>query len=215
MPRLRVCSCGSYLRERASFSVDNRCGLLADTVALKTGDTAFLAYTASRTTETRERPNTVSGRLPGLGVKVGARVRRSARLFQEEGEYEYASYKQDGEHSKEARLEPAVLYQPLHEAAGEGGTQEGPGSFIPVTCPNLSDPCGKHVRKHSGRANEGACPKDTRSCGRPSSNEGLENACTVAGVFISLAGFPESVPANVAKVIAGGGAAAAATCRAL
>jgi hypothetical protein len=40
-------------------------------------------------------------------------VALTLRVYQEEGGYERASYNKDGEHSKEARIEPAVLYQPL------------------------------------------------------------------------------------------------------
>jgi hypothetical protein len=44
-------------------------------------------------------------------------------VFEEEGEYEYASYIKDSEDGKqEAHVEPAILVQPLHEA-GEGGTK--------------------------------------------------------------------------------------------
>jgi RHS repeat-associated protein len=139
--------------------------------------------------------------------------------WEEEGGYEYISdHSGDTPGKEEPHIEPAALVQPLQAEASEGGDGGGSeGLRIPVAggCPSTSDPCYKHIRHHSGSANEGACPKDSRSCGRPSSNEGIENACTVVGVFVSLAGIPESIPANVAKAIAGGGAGAAAACRAL
>ena len=108
--------------------------------------------------------------------------------LQEESSYEYAAYHKGAkqEHN-EPHIEPAVLVQPLHAEAGEGsgGEGESEGFRIPVAggCPSTSDPCYKHIRHHHGSANEGACPRDTRSCGRPDGGEPwrtIEEAISIA-----------------------------------
>jgi hypothetical protein len=125
----------------------------------------------------------VSANLRGVFVHI----RRRWQSFQEEGEYEYVAYHKDGspEH-QEARLEPAVLYQPLKAEAGpagegEGGSGESEGFRIPIAggCPSTKDPCYKHIRHHGGSANEGACPNGQRSCGRPAGGgpEAVKNIC--------------------------------------
>ena len=57
-----------------------------------------------------------------------------SQRYEEEGEYEYAAYHQAGEggqvRKQEARVEPAVLVQPLTaDAAGEKKGQQG-GSVV-------------------------------------------------------------------------------------
>jgi hypothetical protein len=139
--------------------------------------------------------------------------------LEEEGGYEYATYQHGGESGQEEHhIESGVLYQPLGaEAASEATTQFG--SATPLCEAVAEGPCARSVPDDHSPDVESECNKTGQDCGRrrsrPSHNEGLKNACTVAGVLISLAGFPESVPANVAKVISGGGAAAAAACRQL
>jgi hypothetical protein len=112
---------------------------------------------------------------------------------QEEGEYEYVSDHQSGKEGKaEAHIEPAVLYQPLWaeagEGSGEGGGGESEGFRIPVAggCPSTSDPCYKHIRHHSGRANEGSACGRRSGCG---GGGGSGSACEfVAGGLGGIAG---------------------------
>jgi RHS repeat-associated protein len=113
---------------------------------------------------------------------------------EEEGEYEYAAYHKDGspEH-QEARVEPAVLYQPLKAEAGpadggEGGGGETEGFRIPIAggCPSTKDPCYKHVRHHSGSANEGSACGRRSGCGGGGGNAG-DTCRTVAGATGPLA----------------------------
>ena len=69
--------------------------------------------------------------------------------------YEWASYNKDGEHSKEARIEPAVLYQPLGEAGSgklaEHGQPEHGGSTHDVSGDGCGDGgyCGGHWVRRS------------------------------------------------------------------
>jgi RHS repeat-associated protein len=61
--------------------------------------------------------------------------------WEEEGSYQWASYNKDGEHGKEARLEPAVLYQSLGAASSElseHGSSEHGGNYRDVS----GDGCG-------------------------------------------------------------------------
>jgi hypothetical protein len=69
---------------------------------------------------------------------------------QEEGGYEYASYNKGGEKSKEPRIEPAVLYQPLGEATG-GELAEHGGSTHDVSGDGCGDGgyCGGHWVRRS------------------------------------------------------------------
>jgi len=64
-------------------------------------------------------------------------------LWEEEGEYEYASYHQGAkEGHAEARIEPAVLYQPLREAtSGEAGGALG--LTVPLCKAGLEGPCAR------------------------------------------------------------------------
>jgi RHS repeat-associated protein len=81
--------------------------------------------------------------------------------------------------------------------------------------PNVQSECNRSgqgcpgCRSGGSRNKKGECQKGS------SPNTGLQNACEVAGVFVSLMGFPESVPTNVAKTISLGGASAAVACRSL
>ena len=120
---------------------------------------------------------------------------RITRTPQEEGEYEWASYNKDGEHSKEARLEPAVFYQPLGEAVasqGEAGAGEKsppplcrPGSAGPCAldtggsgrCIGHSHYCKRHVHGPQHGENEAAC-----------GDLGGSIAGTIGGVFGDLPG---------------------------
>jgi hypothetical protein len=61
---------------------------------------------------------------------------------EEEGEYEWASYNKDGEHSKEARIEPAVLYQPLGEAGSGELAEHGQPEHGGTTHDASGDGCG-------------------------------------------------------------------------
>jgi hypothetical protein len=95
----------------------------------------------------------------------------TARCPEEEGGYEYISDHHSGQGGKEEpHVESAVLVQPLQAEAGEGGGDGEPEGFrIPVAggCPSTKDPCYKHIRHHSGSADEGGCPRGSRgkSCG--------------------------------------------------
>lgn len=101
-----------------------------------------------------------------------------------------------------------------------GGGQVRIGGVLFFTAPydgspNVQSECNKSGQNCSGCRSGGKRNKKGECQPGKSSNEGLKSACAVAGVFISLASFPESVPANVAKAIAAGGAGAAAACRLL
>ena len=111
-----------------------------------------------------------------------------------------------------ARLEPAVLYQPLQEATSLGGLEEGEGVEMPVAggCPSTSDPCYKHIQHHSGSANEGGtgCPHQG-GC----SHGGSTNVCNIIG-WVSIVGGPFIPEATViAKgITVGAGAGLKAVC---
>lgn len=115
---------------------------------------------------------------------------------QEESGYEYVSDHHGSEHGKEEpHVEPAVLVQPLHAEAGEGGEGGGNGESegfrIPVAggCPSTKDPCYKHIRHHSGSATEGGCPSGSRgkSCGGGGGGNAGDTCRTVAGATGPLA----------------------------
>jgi hypothetical protein len=61
---------------------------------------------------------------------------------EEEGGYDWASYNKDGEHSKEARLEPAVLYQPL---VSEALSDEATTGAVPLCEDTTSAGCTRDV----------------------------------------------------------------------
>jgi RHS repeat-associated protein len=69
--------------------------------------------------------------------------------YEEEGEYEYASYSRGGENGKEeAHTEPAVLYQPLGEASrwesGDGGVMPQSGA-AQLCSGSVAEPCRHNV----------------------------------------------------------------------
>jgi hypothetical protein len=135
------------------------------------------------------------------------RSQADLRDLQEEGEYEYAAYHKDGspEH-QEARVEPAVLYQPLKAEAGpadggEGGGGETEGFRIPVAggCPSTKDPCYKHVRHHSGSANEGSACGKRSGCGGGGVPSGAE--CRTAAAVSTAPGMFSGPPGWFAIVV--------------
>jgi hypothetical protein len=113
------------------------------------------------------------------------------RSPQEEGGYEYASYHPKAENSEkdEAHAEAIALYQPIGEEASQSSGGESGGSFFFIGAGH-----GSHRPRHghSGSANEGGCPADSRgrSCG---SRGGGAVTCgdvgaAVGGVFGGLGG---------------------------
>jgi hypothetical protein len=114
-------------------------------------------------------------------------------VFEEEGSYEYASDHQGTKSAKEEpHVEPAILVQPLEAEAGEGGDGgESEGFLIPVAggCPSTKDPCYKHIRHHSGSANEGAngCSHQGGSGCRGGGGNAGDTCRTVAGATGPLA----------------------------
>ena len=97
----------------------------------------------------------------------------NTRTSEEEGGYEYASYKPRAENAtpEGGHAELVSLYQPLTEGTNTGDAEEeSSGTFIPVAggCPSTHDPCYKHIHHHHGKRNEGDCPRGSRGrgCGR-------------------------------------------------
>jgi hypothetical protein len=124
-------------------------------------------------------------------------VRRSARSFQEEGGYEYASYKQHAESgNEEHQLGSGVLYQPLGgEATSDGTTSstvplceavaQGPcARSVPDDhSPNVQSECnrtGQHCSGHRGRAH--------RSGGNGGKGPGGALACTYVAAGMVMTG---------------------------
>lgn len=80
--------------------------------------------------------------LQAPGLDVLRRPTRGGECVQEEGGYEYASYKHSAEgSSQESHIEPATLYQPLggEEGAGEGTAL--PGATTQLCKPGSEGPC--------------------------------------------------------------------------
>jgi hypothetical protein len=153
-----------------------------------------------------------------VNTQVLTCIRRSAEPFQEEGEYEYASYKQHSESgTEEHQLGSGVLYQPL---GGEGASDGTTSSTVPLCEAVVQGPCARSVPDDHSPNVQSECNRTGQHCsghrgGGRSRNEGLRNACEMVGIGISIAGFPEDIPAIAAKIMSGGGAAAAAACRAI
>lgn len=117
----------------------------------------------------------------------------------EEGEYEYAANHQRGEKSKEARLEPAVLYQPLGEAGGtetsEHQQPEHGGSTHNVSGDGCGDGgyCGGHwVRRsekghrHGERINNVGDPTPVSGCTLVAGGAAATGVGAGAGVVIGF-----------------------------
>ncbi len=94
--------------------------------------------------------------------------------YEEEGGYEYASYHHGGENGKEeARVEPAVLFQPLGgEGAGEGASLLG--SAVPLCKAGLEEPCADlatWIHRVSGRTVRSFCAAVAIGCGTTNSGD--------------------------------------------
>ncbi len=130
----------------------------------------------------------------------------------------------------EAHVEDVQLVQPLggEEANDENAATtssstvrcevgvQGPCVRDVQGCYGPSHGCGHGRRQPNKNVSEptsGGCRSRSGCKGSP--NTGLQNACEMVGVGIAIAGFPEDVPAAIARAINGGGAGAAIACRSL
>src|SRR5271168_1574282 len=82
---------------------------------------------------------------------------RHLRHLQEEGGYEEAAYHHGESGTEEARIEPALLVQPLGNEAGESEAGSTLGSVVPLCVAGSEGPCARSVR-----GGEGTC----KSCRR-------------------------------------------------
>jgi hypothetical protein len=94
------------------------------------------------------------------GRDAVARIRRSAEPFQEEGEYEYASYHTGPESGVEPDLDSGVLYQPL-EGKVSGSTA---GSTVPLCEAVANGPCARSVPSDKSKNDESQCNKTGQHC---------------------------------------------------
>jgi RHS repeat-associated protein len=134
--------------------------------------------------------------------------------WEEEGEYEYASYKPGESGQDEHHLESGVLYQPLGGEAASNGTTS---STIPLCEAIASGPCARSVPNDKNKNDDSKCNETGQDCGRrrsrPSRNEGVKNACDMVGVAISITSIA-NIPADIVRgILGGGGAGVTALCR--
>jgi hypothetical protein len=138
------------------------------------------------------------------------------RVFRAQEEGEYVSNHQGGESGgEEHHIESGVLYQPLGgEAASEGSTA---GSITPLCEAVAEGPCARSVPDDKTKNENSKCNEMGQDCGRRRSrhslNEGLKNACDVAGVGISIVSIA-NIPSDIVRgILGGGGASVTALCR--
>ena len=72
--------------------------------------------------------------------------------WEEEGSYEEATYRHGKSGTEEARIEPALLVQPLGNEAGESEAGHTLGSVVPLCVASSEEPCAR-----SARGGEGTC----------------------------------------------------------
>jgi hypothetical protein len=90
------------------------------------------------------------------------RLRRSSASFQEEGEYEYVSYRGAESGNEEDHVETGVLYQSLNgEAISKAGTA---GSTTPLCEAVAEGPCARLVPDDHSPNRQSACNRTGQHC---------------------------------------------------